>query len=154
MAKVIDWIKNHKLLLLVSGLFIVAVIFVFVFQKKKVSIPITPTPKPAKFQLLKTFPQEGVQETSFPTTAIQFSFSKPLNKSATRAEIFPQEKIEVVFANNDQDVFVKPLPFWKLGTSYKIVLYVKSGEGETLNPINFSFQFNSPKNSNMDERPL
>lgn len=153
MRKVIDWIKTHKLATLAIVLFLVTIIVVIVFSRKKETPP-TPTPTPVKFELLRTYPHGGVQETAFPTTAIQFAFSKPLDRNVTRAEIFPSEDFELVFQNSDSMVYVKPKPFWTIGKEYKIKLYVKSTDGETLSPIDFTFQFVSPQNSDLEEIPL
>ena len=153
MRKIINWIKSHKLITTVVVLFAVTIIFVIATSGKKKE-QVSPTPIPVKFELLRTYPHGGVQETAFPTTAIQFAFSKTLDRNATRAEIFPSQDFELVFQNSDTNVYIKPKPFWIIGTEYKIKLFVKSEDGESMSPIDFTFQFVSPKNSDLEEVPL
>ncbi len=152
MNRIKEWIKKHKI---VTVIIIIIVIILFILRggtEKKIST--MPTPTPVKFQLIKTFPFPGEQETAFPATAIQFSFTKAVDRTSLKVIIIPEQNYTISFRNSDKDIFIQPTPFWKLGINYTINLSVNSKDLETIDPISYSFKFILPKSSTLEERPL
>lgn len=145
--------KKRLFIITLGVLGLISIIWIFSVSNKPKTEP-SPTPNPIKFELKKTIPENNSNNYFPATTAIEFSFTKPLNVKSLVINTKPQTDIVFETDQNDQTLYIRALKGWKFNTNYQISINVDSKNGELLpQKIDFNFQVTLPKSSQLDEVP-
>lgn len=134
MSKLKGFLKKYWLVII-----FIFIIVVFLLTRKEAPPPL-PSPVPIPFVIKNIYPPQGQVELAFPTTAIQFNFSTPVDKNSISIIIDPFIGFEFSLENNDRTLYVQPSTAWKFGETYKIKLSVKSTKGQSL-PSLLEYEF-------------
>ncbi len=147
-------INKKRLFIITLGILsLISVIWIFSFSNKPKTEP-SPTPKPIRFDLKRTIPENNSNNYFPATTAIEFSFTKPLDRASLVINTKPQTDVVFETDQNDQNLYIRALKGWKFNTNYQISIDVDSKDGESLpQKIDFNFQVTLPKSSQLDEVP-
>lgn len=148
------FIKKYKVAIII--LIVLAIIFLLyaLFSKKNNLglIGSTPTPEPIPFALRGIIPTYGVGTKIIETSAIEFRFSKPLDTLSVNIKIDPEIEHSFELDEDNKVLFIRAVPWWKVGQKYTITVQVKSIGGEKLDkPIIYDLQIEQMKESELSE---
>lgn len=149
-----DLLQNKKIRIIAVFLIvsIISVVWIILKTIKQPNLPVS-TPVPVVFGLLKAIPQNGVNTTIVPTSAIEFIFNKSINPNTLIVSINPQSELKYEASQNGRSVFVRVTPFWETNMNYKITLNVQSDEGEKLSQeIQYPLRIIKQTESNLIEK--
>lgn len=132
-------IKKYWVVLVIT----IGLILLFFARSIKTTrpVPVPPTPTPVVFELINIYPPAGERQLPLQNLAIDFTFSKPLDVSATLIQIKPFTNFETSTSSKGKVLSIYPLENWEYNIEYAITIEPKSEDGQSLSAaINYTFK--------------
>jgi hypothetical protein len=148
-----NFIKKYRIVILI--LIIIILIFAYFATNKKEegnnTVNVPPSITPPVFELINTFPKQGVQEMGNPQIALQYTFSTPIDINSSKVEITPYIPFNVNSQVNINTLTVSPLDNWKYDQEYKVIVDVTARDGRKFENFTHTFTFTRPTDSPLVE---
>lgn len=143
------FLKRYWLAVALVALFIVIIVF---FVSRKEDAPPTSTPIPTTFDVINTYPREGVHEVVIANLAVEFIFSKEVDLAKTAIKVSPTSNIDISYGDTQKSVVIRPESEWEMDTEYTFEVRAVSQEGETLeDPYIYEVEFTPLTESGLEE---
>ncbi len=148
--------KTKKVLIaLFSIISSISIVWLFYQKGNNEQDIVIPTPIPVKFEYLKSIPSSGATSTIPATSNVEFYFSIPIDESTADVIISPEIPLSFSSDVKNKSFSIRGIPSWKVDQEYKIILKIKSKDGQELsNEIIYTFKLTKLKDSPMTEGGL